>query len=304
MTKKHYTWKQQVEIWGGRGMNLVGGMLMGTGIGTVVGIALSAAGEEVSQLGQGIKPTLKAALKSAGLNLAFTVGGSALGALGGLAKDALKSGGMAEDAEAGVAKKAEEGLLRGKVGVASTQGGENLSKADIGIASRESLPKGDIGTASTQGFPKTGTETVANSQGLQQADIGVAPTHAAGNGIQKAEVGVTSKLRKTSRWAKPNQWKISPAAQKETKSIAFAEEDEVYDLSPQYASDEFYKKQMDILRERLRNAETQEEKDAIEALRQDAINTREATVAHRTEFRARYTENVYLKRKGKLPDPF
>jgi hypothetical protein len=52
-TQTHYTAKQQLEIWGGRAMNLVGGMLMGTGIGTIIGTALSVAGTAVTDQGKG-----------------------------------------------------------------------------------------------------------------------------------------------------------------------------------------------------------------------------------------------------------
>jgi hypothetical protein len=276
-------------------MNLVGGMLMGSGIGTAVGIALSVGGEEISQLGQGIKPTLKATLKSAALNLAFTVGGGVLGTY-----RFANAGGLVKDAEA------EEGHLKGTVGIESRGGEEGISKADIGVASRESLPKGEFASGSTQALPKADTGIVANNQGLFQGDVGVASTQG-GDGIQRADVGVAPKgvLRKTSRWAKPNRWEIRPAttAQKETRHIAFAEEDKVYDLSdPQYISDKFYEEQMDTLRERLRNAETQEEKDAIEEMRQDAIKMRKTTVSNRGEFRAQYAENVYLKKNKELLD--
>ena len=73
---------------------------------------------------------------------------------------------------------------------------------------------------------------------------------------------------------------------------------------PQYVSDKFYEKQMDVLRERLGTADTQEEKDAIEALRKNAIDARKVTVADRTEFRKQYTENVFKKRNKQLVDPF
>ena len=101
-------------------MNLVGGMLMGTGIGTAIGTALSVAGTAVTDQGKGVKFTTKAAIGIVAENMGFT-------ALGGLMKAGkyaydLKRAtsnpmgeGLAKDAEVGIAKKGE--TITGKTGI-------------------------------------------------------------------------------------------------------------------------------------------------------------------------------------------
>jgi len=103
--KTKYTATQDVEIWGGRTLSFLGGLVGGSGIlGVAVSAELSAAGTFFTDKGHGINLTTKEFFKIAAENAGMALGGAVLGVVGKYASGFLKSGvGVAaRDSEKGI----------------------------------------------------------------------------------------------------------------------------------------------------------------------------------------------------------